>query len=178
MFLVEGHNWHKKTSEGYSFMNDMCKKIGIEIFDSVEMFDLLITQDRMSRTMENVIFSLSSANYVLPTLSLYELCQSDFGKKNTRTCRTVRIIHNLLRLSLIDIPFFIVRILSWVNHKDMTIFMVKNLFHIIMAVHELYLDIFMYFRPLPKSKKTSTTEEIPLENEQNQTDGLKSDTNF
>lgn len=170
MLLVEGHNWHRKSSESYSYVTALCKKTSIEVFDSVEMLDFLITMDLLSNSIENVVFILAAINFVLPTVSLYGLNISNFGNDTVPASLPLRILHNILRLVLIDVPFFTVRLSIWIQHREMTIFMMKNLFYILMALRELYLDLFMYFKPLKSVKPKSVTEEIPLSNEQTQTD--------
>lgn len=161
MLLVEGHNWHKKSSGGYSYITAVCKKTGIEIFDSVEMFDMLITENNISSSWERVTFGLASINFILPIISLYELSITNFGKDKSKSNLPLRIFHNVLRLSLIDIPFLIVRLHAWLSNKSMTMFMMKNLFNIIMSLRDLYLDLFLYFKP-DKFDKLTKAEEIPL----------------
>lgn len=174
MLLVEGHNWHKKSSECYSYVTAVCKKTGIEIFDSVEMLQFVITTDHLWKPIENAVFVLATVNFVLPALSLYALSISDFGRNVTRRCLPLRIIHSVARLLLIDIPFFAVRLHVLIVNKQISAFMMKNLFYILLAVRELYLDVFMYCKPaVDKSSRKSSPpkhEEIPLSNEQTQTD--------
>lgn len=170
MLLVEGHNWHKKSSECYSYVTAICKKTGIEVFDSVEMLDYLIMTDQLSRPVENAVFILAAVNFILPAISLYVLNISNFGKNVTPSCTPLRITHSVLRLILIDIPFFAVRLRTWIVHQEMSVFMMKNFFYILLAVRELYLDVFMYFKPTSSGKNICKAEEIPLSNEQTQTD--------
>lgn len=171
MLIVEGHNWHKKETDCYSYVSSVTKKVGIEVFDSVQMLDFIITTEQLSKPFENTVFVLIAINFLLPALSLYRLNISNFGNNVTPVCNPLRILHNLLRLLLIDVPFFVVRLHSWLFHENLTIFIMKNLFYIILTVRELYLDLFAYFKPDQKRDSKTKKEEVPLSNEQTQTDG-------
>lgn len=201
MLLVEGHNWRKKSTESYAFMTGVCKKNGIEIFDSVEILELFFNPDKLTREIKLLVFFLAAFNFILPTLSLYRLSLSEFGTKRTSSCLPLKILQNVLRFISIDVPFFVIRLHIWIVHRDLSMFMMKNFFNIVMSLRELYLDVCAYFKPTgtndlcspgrsdaEKDYKESATEGIPLNmtglategiplnttcNEETQTDDVK-----
>lgn len=163
MLLVEGHNWGKKSSESYLITTGVCKKNGIEVYDSVEMFELLLAPDKLSSTVKFVLFFLAAFNFMLPTLSLYRLSLSEFGAKRTPLCLPLKILHNALRFTFIDIPFFGIRLHTWIVHRDLSLFMMKNFFNILMALRELYVDLCLYFKSnTPSNDEIANHENIPL----------------
>lgn len=174
MLLIEGHNWHRRSSESYLQVNDMCKKTGIEIFDSVEIVTLLIERNDLSITLERIVFQLATLNFVLPTLLLYQLNITNFGVKKSKKSFRLSVLHNILRIAAINIPFFMVRFYTWTVTKEISVFIMKNLFYVVLSFRELYLDIWLYIKPnVPVAK--SGNEEIPLNQNEGatQTDGSK-----
>lgn len=152
----------------------MCKKTGIEIFDSVEIISMLIDRNDMSAIWEKIVFQLATLNFILPTFLLYQLNITNFGvKKSTRSFR-LNILHNIVRTVAINIPFFIARFNTWTVTQETSVFIMKNLFYIVLSFRELYCDIWLYIKPnIPAPK--SGNEEIPLNQnaETTQTDDSK-----
>lgn len=172
MLLVEGHNWNKKSSDCYSYVTTICKKVCIEVFDSVEMMDYLILSERLPNAVEHVIFMLVSLNFLLPGLSLYQLSASNFGKKITVKCILLKVLQSMIRLFLIDFPFFFVRLYLFAFYHSFTIFMMKNLFYILLEIRELYIEVLFHLKAARRRKLRA--EEIALNSEQTQTDGKRS----
>ncbi len=172
VLLVESHNWHKKSSQNFSYVFGLGTKTGIEIFDSVDMLEVLIKKDYISVGMETAVFAMAAFNFLIPMAPLIELSRSKFGDKVSAQSVKYKILHNALLLVCIDIPFFVVRFHSWVVFRDLSMFMMKNLFNILAAVRGLYLDLVTYNSK--KVPKRAEGEEIPLNRtDETQTDGTK-----
>lgn len=174
MLLIEGHNWHRRSSDSYIYITDLCKKTGIEIFDSVEIISMLIDRNDMSPIWERIVFQLATLNFILPTLLLYQLNITNFGVKQSTRGFRLNILHNILRIGAINIPFFIARYYTWTQTMETSVFIMKNLFYVVLSVRELYCDIWLYIRPSIPPSKTGK-EEIPLNQNDGttQTDGSK-----
>lgn len=59
-----------------------------------------------------MIIVLSSINLMLPTMALYMLSMSDFGRHLEKVIG-IKVVYQLLHLLVINIPFLGVRIYLW-----------------------------------------------------------------
>jgi hypothetical protein len=59
-----------------------------------------------------LIIVLSSINLILPTLTLYSMSMSDFGR-HLENVIVIKVVYQLLHLLVINIPFLGVRIYLW-----------------------------------------------------------------
>ena len=59
-----------------------------------------------------MIIVLSSINLMLPTIALYMLSMSDFGRHLDKVIG-IKVVYQLLHLLVINIPFLGVRIYLW-----------------------------------------------------------------
>ncbi len=81
---------------------------------------------------------LSSINLLLPTVALYLLSMSDFGRHLERVI-PIKVFYQLMHLLIINIPFLGVRIYLWNAYNyELSLFVVKNLCYIFMLMHSLY----------------------------------------
>jgi len=91
-----------------------------------------------SPSRKQVIIVLSSINLLLPTVALYMLSMSDYGRHLERVIPT-KVFYQLVHLLVINIPFLGVRIYLWANYNyELSLFVVKNLCYIFMLTHSLY----------------------------------------
>ena len=95
--------------------------------------------------------------------SLYRLSISEFGVKRTPSCFPLKVLHNVLRFIFVDVPFFAIRLHMWLSAGDLSVFMMKNFFNILMALRELYLDVCIYFKS-NRDSDSDASEEGPNEN--------------
>ena len=65
-----------------------------------------------------LIIVLSSINLILPTLTLYSLSMSDFGR-HLENVISVKVAYQLLHLLVINIPFLGVRIYLWYDDASL-----------------------------------------------------------
>ena len=89
----------------------------MEVFDSVTLISLLIVQDKNYSYLKiwnfnQLIVFLSSFNLILPTITMYSLSLSDFGRHLDRVIH-IKVLTQLLQLFVVNIPFFGVRIYLW-----------------------------------------------------------------
>ena len=84
---------------------------------SIQLADPLLAQ--LFRTVIKILFVnfqliivLSSINLILPTLTIYSLSMSDFGRHLEKVI-AIKVFYQLLQLCIINIPFLGVRIYLW-----------------------------------------------------------------
>merc|ERR1711935_51905 len=144
IIMLQAHHNHDPDSPHSGYIAGVCHNIAVEVFDSVTLLSLLFVQDRKGNFIEiwnyfkHGIIVLSSINLILPTLTLYGLSLSGFGRHLNRVIH-IKVLSQLLQLFVINIPFLGVRIYLWAWMKyDLSLFVVKNLCYIFMLMHSLY----------------------------------------
>jgi len=144
IIMLQAHHNHDPDSPHSGYITGVCHNIAVEVFDSVTLLSLLFVQDRKGNFIEiwnyfkHGIIVLSSINLILPTLTLYGLSLSGFGRHLNRVIH-IKVLSQLLQLFVINIPFLGVRIYLWAWMKyDLSLFVVKNLCYIFMLMHSLY----------------------------------------
>lgn len=158
LLLVEGHNWRKRGTPRYSYITSVCAKTGIEIFDSVSMLAILMesTSD-LSPTVKDLILALSSLNFLLPTIKLYQLSYNDFSKNNYSF--PITVIYMSLHMLLIDVPFLVVRLYLWlVYHENASMFLMKNALSIVLGLRGMFPDLIEFKNSYITSHKKAMSE--------------------
>ncbi|KAJ1530871.1 hypothetical protein ONE63_005714 [Megalurothrips usitatus] len=174
LLLVEGHNWAERGSPRYIYVTGVCGKTGIEILDTVSLLSILLlasTQSFLTTTLENAVIILSAFNFFLPVLALYKLSLCDFAAHPFSL--PIAVLHNLLHLCLVDVPFLCVRVYLWVYYKQhASIFIMKNVFSIILVLRGMYPDLvkliqmFCRIKPSDADKKNGNATELEGLNKQ------------
>ncbi|XP_052068353.1 transmembrane protein 121B-like [Mytilus californianus] len=135
-----------------------------DILDSVDMLDVLFDpKDRfdLPSGMCMAIISISCINFILPIFPLMTLSNSHFGYKNTS--ESLLILHKLLLIFVVNLPFLIMRLLIWhVVQKDVSIFIVKNLLVIIVNFYQLYENEVRKYNRSQSGDETDAGEEIKM----------------
>lgn len=144
LILVEGHNWAEPGSPRYQYVTSVCTKTGIEVLDTVSLLSIILPPDddpeALNTTFIGVIIALAGFNFLLPTLILYKLSLSQ--SCTDRFPLPLSVVHTLLHVYLIDMPFLGVRLFLWIKyHHNSSIFIMKNVFGIIFAIRSIYPDI-------------------------------------
>lgn len=162
LLLVEGHNWAKRGTARYSYVTTICAKNGIEIFDSVAFLSILLEGTKMPSRFEDIILVVSTFTFFLPAISLYKLSLSNFASETVSL--RITVLQNLLRLTLIDIPFLAVRLYLWIYYRqNASVFIMKNVFNIILVLRGLYPDLsVLYRKKVAVANETKSLEEISL----------------
>lgn len=151
-------------------IDDLISHTVFEIFDSVIFLDIIIPEnqdeldsDRMnfSYAFRMMVMALATLNFLMPSLGLYRLSRTHFGEKyaklrvvneNTGLPTTrgldISIIHHMLRLFAINVPYLAIRIhtAKYIG-KDMSIFILKNILGIWVALrYVLVADVTIELR--------------------------------
>jgi len=143
IIMLQAHHNHDPDSPHSGYITGVCHNIAVEVFDSVTLISLLIVQDKNYSYLKiwnfnQLIVFLSSFNLILPTITMYSLSLSDFGRHLDRVIH-IKVLTQLLQLFVVNIPFFGVRIYLWAHlNYDLSLFVVKNLCYIFMLMHSLY----------------------------------------
>ena len=115
--MLQAHHNHDPDSPHSGFITGVCHNIAVEVFDSTTLLSLLFVQDRNYNYLKiwdinDVIIVLSSINLILPTVTLYSLSLSDFGRHLDRVIH-IKVVTQLLQLFVINIPYLGIRIYLW-----------------------------------------------------------------
>ena len=84
------------------------------------LLSLLIVPDRELNYLKimnfnKVIVVLSCINLILPTLTLYSMSMSDFGRRMTEVSK-LSVISQSLNLLVVNVPFLSIRLYLWYAH--------------------------------------------------------------
>uniref|UniRef100_A0A2S2QFZ6 Uncharacterized protein n=1 Tax=Sipha flava TaxID=143950 RepID=A0A2S2QFZ6_9HEMI len=138
----------------------------IEIFDSVEMLSIVISTTAKIGYIEYLIYATALLNFMLPLWILYSVSQPDIDTKPMGLPQPV--CYNFLHLMLIQMPFLAVRLYMWfVFSENASIFMMKNILHLIFFLHSMYpylKDISMKNQYSPDNHVDEAEPEILLTN--------------
>lgn len=143
IIMLQAHHNHDPDSPHSGYITGVCHNIAVEVFDSVTLLSLLIVQDRNYSYLKiwnfnQLIIVFASINLILPTITLYSLSLSDFGRHLDRVIH-IKVVSQLLQLFVTNIPFLGIRIYLWAQlNYDLSLFVVKNLCYIFMLLHSLY----------------------------------------
>lgn len=158
LILVEAHNWAERGSPRYNYVTSVCSRAGIEVLDTVSFLSIIIAGSgeselsAMSTSFETLIVVLSGVNFLLPVLILYKLSLGD--RSCDRWPISVSLLHTLLHICCIDVPFLGVRLYLWVQyHHNSSVFIMKNVFGIISSLRSIYPDVRELCCTLPTSSR-------------------------
>lgn len=113
----------------------------VEIFDSVEILSIVISSNTFDiGYIEYLIYATAYLNFMLPLWILYSVAQPDIDPKPMGLPQSV--CYNFLHLMLVQMPFLGIRLYMWaVFNQNASVFMMKNLLHIIFFLHSMYPHI-------------------------------------
>jgi len=164
IIMLQAHHNHDPDSPHSGYIMGVCHNIAVEVFDSVTLLSLLfVTTGSQELNLsiwkfDKLIIVLSSINLVLPTITLYSLSMSNFGRHLDCVIR-IKVFTQLIQLFVINIPFLGVRIFLWANMKyPLSLFMVKNLCYIFVLIHSLYPGLVYIVSNLNCKKQRSLVE--------------------
>lgn len=98
--------WINWTSEGSKFLQRL-RELNSKWLLCLPFIAIIIAISCLQ-----VIIALSTFNLMLPTLTLYSLSLSDFGRRMESVTK-LTVAHQTLQLFLINVPFLGVRIYLW-----------------------------------------------------------------
>jgi hypothetical protein len=149
LLLAESHNWAKHRSARYHFVTSTCAHSGLAVLDTVSLLNALLPQDA-HRTSEppdvllDVVLFFGLINLALPALALYRLGLSEPSaeKAQARLLLPFSVLHDLVHLILVDVPFLGLRLYLWRAHNQhASVFMIKNVLGILLAIRSIHPDI-------------------------------------
>jgi len=143
IIMLQAHHNHQDNTAHGGYVLGVCHNIAVEVFDSATLLSLLIVPDRELNYLKimnfnKVIVVLSCINLILPTLTLYSMSMSDFGRRMTRVSK-LSVISQSLNLLVVNVPFLSIRLYLWATYNyELSLFVVKNACYIFLLVHSLY----------------------------------------
>lgn len=149
LLLAESHNWAKHRSARYQFVTSTCAHSGLAILDTVSLLTALLPRgaSRSSEPPEyivDIVLFFGLINLAMPALALYRLSLSEpsVEKAQARLLLPFSVLHDLVHLIFVDIPFLGLRSYLWIGyHQHASVFMIKNVLGILLAVRTIHPDI-------------------------------------
>lgn len=112
----------------------------VEIFDSVEILSIVISSNTKIGYIEYLIYATAYLNFLLPIWILYSVSQPDIDTKPMGIPQSV--CYNFMHLILVQMPFLGIRLYMWVVfNQNASVFIMKNVLHLILFMHSLYPHI-------------------------------------
>ncbi|CAL8129487.1 unnamed protein product [Orchesella dallaii] len=140
--LVGAHHDAHSEPLRNAYLDSLAFNVALEILDSTSFLSLLMpTEEHLAYpfSLENVIITLASVNILLPSITIYKLTASNFGRIYNVP---LEALYKVLHLVLVNIPFLGVRLYLWnMFSTDTAIFMIKNIYSIIGFVRGFYGDL-------------------------------------
>ncbi|CAI6347006.1 unnamed protein product [Macrosiphum euphorbiae] len=132
----------------------------IEIFDSVEILSIVIASDVKIGFLEYLIYITAFLNFMLPLWVLYNVSQPDVDTKPMGLPQPV--CYNFMHLMLVQMPFLGIRMYMWiVFNQNASVFIMKNVLHLLFFLHSLYPYIKEISKKNQYSPETCHDEAVP-----------------
>ncbi|XP_064632534.1 uncharacterized protein LOC135490892 [Lineus longissimus] len=140
MFLVSSSHGANPHTERATYIEKLIGSTTLDILDSVEFLEILFIQESkifLTFDLWNCVLAFSCINLLLPTMPLIVLSHTRFGRAPGK--RVVKILHSVLFIFLINVPFLILRLYLWhVLNRDISVFIIKNGIMIMMGCKEIF----------------------------------------
>jgi len=150
IIMLQAHHNHQDNTAHGGYVLGVCHNIAVEVFDSATFLSLLIVPqtsiDQLSIwNFNHVIIVLSCINLVLPTLTLYSMSISDFGRRMHKVSK-LTVVSQSLNLLVVNVPFLAMRLYLWGKYNyELSLFVVKNACYIFLLVHNLTPGMLRWF---------------------------------
>lgn len=159
LLLVYSHeNWnyvfcfHKskaftKAEENFEvnrqgFINFLVGTTVFELLDCVTFLSILLVEESkiiLTYPLENFVLAFSCINFLLPTITLYKISMSNFGRAECPV--GALLLYKILHLLLVNVPYLAVRIYLWTAFdRDVSLFIVKNILGIFSVLRTIIPD--------------------------------------
>lgn len=150
------------------FVNYLIGTTVFELLDCVTFLGILLVEESkiiLSYPLENFVLAFSVINFLLPTITLYKLSLSNFGRSKCPV--GALLLYKILHLLLVNIPYLGVRVYLWTAFdKDVSLFIVKNILGIFSVLRTIVPDSwrwvkqheFICYLPSPKIRKKQSME--------------------
>lgn len=132
----------------------------VEIFDSVEILSIIIVAHIQIGYIEYLIYATAFLNFMLPMWILYDVAQPDVDTKPMGLPQ--QVCYNFMHLMLVQMPFLGIRMYMWiVFNQNASVFIMKNLLHLLFFLHSLYPHIKEISKKNHYSPETRRDEDEP-----------------
>ena len=171
LFLVISHDQHCKTDYAKLYIDRLTFGVVLDILDTGEILDVFYTEDqrvpvkddagvakfeefKLPQSLAAAILVFACINTIIPTLGIIEQERHVSVRKDSRsasesstvcdekTWKKYRFWYLVARVWLVNIPFFVLRVVLWVLHnRHVSVLIAKNLILIIMDGLTLWDEI-------------------------------------
>lgn len=131
----------------------------LEILDAVDLAFLLLGGTLVAPVgLQATILGFSSLNLLLPTVTLFRLCISDFGERPEP--RMLGLAHITIKTIGFDLPALVLRLFIWsqCDNVDVTAFLIKNGIYLYAWLRFTLPDSIKFFR---SSCQTNRQPQVP-----------------
>jgi len=122
-------------------MESLSGSVSIDLLDATQFLDVLYIYDShiiLSYGLHMAVVVVSCTVFILPTLLLLALSRSRFGRSD-HWLKRLRFFHRVLYFLAVNIPMLVIRTTIWhVHKKEASVFIMKNVMGIGIAVNEIY----------------------------------------
>lgn len=150
LLLVTTHNNASINSLRYAFINTLIHGVLFNIFDTVNILDILFIQEShifLTFSLHRIINGIGCLNIIVPFIPLLVLSRTRYGRDKLTS--KVHAVHAFVYLCSINLPLFIIRMYLWhALDKDVSVFLMKNILGIIFALIDIWRSCLM---PKPKT---------------------------
>ena len=162
MLLVTVHNDATPKSKRALFLATLTHGVAFNILDSITILDILFEQEShimLTFKIHKAINFFGCVNLILPFIPLIVLSRTRYGTVEMTT--PVHVVHLLASLLALNLPLFIIRLWLWhALHKDISIFLIKNIYGIAMVLKEVWVSCLMPKDDDGKEKGTEMTNMV------------------
>ena len=132
-------------SEGRRYIEELTGTVVFDILDTVEIFDILLEREALWHALEETILGVAVVNLLLPTVPLFTLARTQFGRKKLH--KRLIYLHRILVVMVVNVPNLIVRMVLWHGHSmGISPFTLKNVVLIVLTAYEFYEHKKMKFK--------------------------------
>ncbi len=162
LFLLLVHAHHDAapdTSRKY-YIQKLTGGVTIDLMDSIEILEILFTDHNLPTSFENTIVAFACINVFLPTLALHALKQKQLWHGGLLPSK---VLYNFCYICLVNVPFFIIRVLLWASYKqDVSVFLAKNIILIVMNSWDIVEHYSHHTKPSLSASPSVALEDIPI----------------
>ncbi|KAK3774466.1 hypothetical protein RRG08_000419 [Elysia crispata] len=145
-------------SEGRRYIEELTGTVVYDILDTVEIFDTLLDLEEREilwHPLEEAILAVAVVNLLLPTVPLFTLARTQFGRKKLH--KRLIYLHKFLVVLIVNVPNLVVRMVLWHGHSvGISPFTLKNVVLISLTAYECYEHKKMKFNLHEKEKNKPT----------------------
>lgn len=154
VFVFGHHNRNISQFRNY-YVAYLANEVTLDLFDGVEILENLFVDDiefTVSISIKVVLLVLSSINFLLPAIALYDLHSPRPSKQIT-----FKVIYKGFSLIILNIPYLIIRLILWHSyHKDISVLLMKNIIITVLNTEEL---LHYYFIERQTSNRSVTSQQ-------------------